>query len=652
MKKKQLRWGAAFLALALTVTGTFPAHAASGTINSGAEAANVSNTTTTVTKKTTPTCDPLLAQRVLVAMGVLDSSRITPEGLKQKVTRQRFAKLLVKLSPYKDQVGTAVKTSMYSDVKKTSAFVPYISLAVKNGWMKGNLKGKFRPGQAVTLQESVAAVLSVLGYSDTDFKGNRVSAKMSLYKSKKLNKNITKKSDEAMTYGDLCALFYNMLVTETKDGTIYGKSLGLTFDNNGDVSYLPLVYDDLDGPVIAKGDWQSQIPLDMSQATVYIDGSKNSVSNIRAYDVVYYSKKVNGLFVYQKRVTGQLDSVSPDRYIPDSVTVDGTSYALTGQQLSYEASAMGTYEIGDYVTLLLGRNDAVVGMGTAAEMNSFIGGIVLSKTEKVSSDKNSNAVKKYVTILDTLGETHEFELDDLNLFYDKAPVEVVFDDGKPVVNRVNLSWLYGVVSVDARSYAGYQLPDSIRILEYDDSGNYSPVSRQRLARMNINSGQILYYHVSANGELTDMILRDVTGDSYKYGILLSADELEDAQTMTFMGTYQYLIGTKSDMVTTSGRTFGMHGYSGPVQFAFSRDGTLEGIRELGSMNVTSITQAEVSDGQKTYYLSNDVMVYLKNESDYYQIDLSKVLRLARYELTAYFDGTTGGKVRVIIAEEK
>lgn len=654
MKKKKICLAAVFMSLVLTVTSTYPALAASGTDagNLSTTGTAVSGTANTSTEKTTPTCDPALARRVLVAMGVVSSSQTTTSGLKKLVTRQQFAKMLVQLSPYKNKVGTTVKTSMYSDVKKTSAYAPYIKIAVQNGWMKGDLKGKFRPKQAVTLQESVAAVLAMLGYSDSDFQGNLSSAKISFYKAQKLNKNIKKKAKDKMTYGDMCCLLYNMLVTADKSGSIYGRTLGYSLDANGDVAYLPLVYDELDGPVIAGADWRSQIPFSTGSSTIYIDGSKSSADNIHEYDVLYYSKKLNSIFVYQDRVTGRLNGVSPDRYTPSAVTVAGTSYTLADQTIAYEVSAMGSYEIGDYVTLLLGREGTVVGMGDAAKLNSFIGGIVLSKTEKVSDDKNSTDVKKYITMLDTLGETHEYEVSDLTQFSERTPVEISFDNGKPVVNKVSLNRLNGIVSTDVGSFAGYRLSESIRILEYDNGGSYSSVARNRLAGLTINASNILYYHVNADKEITDLIVRGVTGDNYKYGILISASEIADAQSMTFMGTYSYQIGSQTGVATSNGQIFAMQGYSGPAQFAFSGDGTVTGIKTLGSMTVTSITQTEVSNGKTAYTLADDVGVYLKKGSSYYVTELSKVMSLGNYELTAFFDGLTGGRVRVIVAKAK
>ena len=96
MKKKKICLAAVFMSLVLTVTSTYLALAASGTDagNLSTTGTAVSGTANTSTEKTTPTCDPALARRVLVAMGVVSSSQTTTSGLKKLVTRHQFAKML------------------------------------------------------------------------------------------------------------------------------------------------------------------------------------------------------------------------------------------------------------------------------------------------------------------------------------------------------------------------------------------------------------------------------------------------------------------------------------------------------------------------------------------------------------------------------
>lgn len=599
-----------------------------------------------------PTKNPLLARRVLLAQGVVGQKQLTQAGLEKKVTRQQFAKMLVQLSAYKNKAKGSSKISLYSDVKRGNAYSSYIRIAVENGWMKGNLRGKFRPKQAIRMQEAAAAIVAVLGYTDSDFEGNLAAAKLSFFKAEKLNTNVKKKASAQLNMQDVCCLLYNMQVSETKSGSIYAGTLGYELDANGDIDYLALTYENLSGPVIASQHWEEQLPFSIKDAAIYIDGSKGSAGQIQTYDVLYYSKKQKAVFVYQNRVIGRLNCVSPDRYTPTSVTVGSKTYALGTQTAAVAASALGSLSIGDYVTLLLGRDDQVVGIVSAAQVNSFVGGIVLSKTEKVSTDKGAAAIKKYITMLDTAGETREYEVSDLTKFWEKVPVEVVFENGSPVVNKLTLATLNGTVSAAADSFAGYRLTDNIRILEYCSDGTYATMNRSRLAGMLLNSSNILYYHLNANKEITDLLLTDVTGDNYTYGILTSATELSDAQTNTYIGTYTYQIGDATTTTATDGQIFGMDDHIGPVQLAFSSTGALTGMQTLGSISVTSITQTEVSNGVSVYELAEDVSVYLRNGGTYYAASLDKVMDLGSYNLAAYYDHAGGGRIRVIIALKK
>ncbi len=607
--------------------------------------------TSTASASTNPTYSEELARKVLVSTGAVSSSKTTTSGLKGKVTRQQFAKMLVELSTYKDKNKAKVTSSMYSDVKKTSSYAPYIKIAVDNGWMKGDIFGKFRPSATITLQEAVNGVLAVLGYQNSDFGGNQASAKISFYKSEKLNTNINCESSSKMNYKDTINLLYNMLVTKNKYGVIYGSSIGYIMDANGDVDYLSLVYDELEGPVIAGADWKKQIPFSSKKAAIYIDGSKSSADYISRYDVLYYSIERKSVFVYKTRVTGRLGTVSPDRMTPTSVTVAGTNYKIASQDAAQQVSVLGSYDIGDYITLLLGKDGTVVSIGSAKEMDSFVGGIVLSKNEKINDDEedDSTKVRDYITMLDTLGEVHEYEVGDNSDFSAHTSVEVTFESGKPFVNKVSLDKLNGTVDNSATSYAGYKLSDNINILEYTSDTIYNSKERNRLAGITINASNVLYYHINSNKEITELMVRSVTGDNCEYGILLSASEIVNSTTMTYQGTYRYKIGDITKTGTASGSVFGMNGYIGPAQFEISNSGSLTGIKTLNNITVSSVTGTELSNGKVTYAISDEVSVYMKKDGSYYMTTLSKVKNLSSYELTAYYDGTVGGRVRIIIA---
>ena len=219
------------------------------------------------------------AAQTLITMGVVSETQANADAEKY-VTRQQFAKLLTKLSGYENKVADSVKTSLYRDVKKKSSYAPYIKLAVDQGWMKGNLSGKFRPKQSITAQEAANAVITLLGYDNSDFLGNKQSARWAFYKSEKLNANISKTKSEKFTYKDVIQLFYNTLEAKTKDGQIYAQTLGYTLDSEGKVDVLSLIDKNLKGPIIATGSWSSSLPFALAEATIYIGGEKKTHTDI------------------------------------------------------------------------------------------------------------------------------------------------------------------------------------------------------------------------------------------------------------------------------------------------------------------------------------------------------------------------------------
>ncbi|MCM1283231.1 MAG: S-layer homology domain-containing protein [Muribaculaceae bacterium] len=614
--------------------------------------------------QTNPAYNEAMAKKTLQAMGIVGSSQTSPEGLAKKVTRQVFAKKLVELSGCDKKAG-AGRTSLYADVKAGSAYAPYIRICVKNGWMKGNLNGKFRPKSAVTLQEAVYAVTAMLGYGDADFEDGRTEARMAFYREHKLNSNISRSAKEKLTWQDAINLFYNTLVAATKSGSIYAETLGYPLDARGDIDYLALTYSQMEGPVIAGDDWRTQIPFEAAGALVYIDGKQAGGEQIRQYDVLYYNRRLQSIYVYQTRVTGKLTAVSPDRYHPSSITVDGTVYSIEDQAVACTVSAMGTYEIGDYVTVLLGREDVAAAVGDPGVYNALTGGIVVAKEERLPIYTESGKKEYYLSVLDTTGSIREYPVDRLQDYALQTPVEILYSYGRAVVQKVSLRSLSGTVSGDAGAFAGYGIAENARIVEYRDKDTYGIVPGKRLAGLTISYGNLLYYHLNEKNEITDMVIKDVTGDNYTYGILLSATELLAEEEVPgtaanpvpvtkekWYGNYTYQIGDGIRSVSTEGYSFGLEGYKGPVQITVNEQQQVTSMKRLNSFTVLSVTEPTVSDGAGAYMLADDYSVYLKVKDEYYATTLAKVKNISDYTLTAYYNGASGGRVRIIVAVAK
>jgi hypothetical protein len=103
-------------------------------------------------------------------------------------------------------------------------------------------------------------------------------------------------------------LIYNVLTAKTKDnGDIYITTLGYSVNDNNEIDYTQLINDIIDGTFIASsGAWYSVLPFSISGASFIANGTKCTVNDIAAYDVVYYSGTMKTVWAYNNKVTGPM----------------------------------------------------------------------------------------------------------------------------------------------------------------------------------------------------------------------------------------------------------------------------------------------------------------------------------------------------------
>lgn len=110
------------------------------------------------------------AVQLSVTLNAMDSSQ--QAALNAVVTRGALARMLVSYSTYRESVGSqGTVGTLFTDLPGTSPYAPYVRIAVQNGWMNGYTDGSFRPDNAVTLEETVTAILKLMGYKMTELNG-------------------------------------------------------------------------------------------------------------------------------------------------------------------------------------------------------------------------------------------------------------------------------------------------------------------------------------------------------------------------------------------------------------------------------------------------------------------------------------------------
>lgn len=311
-----------------------------------------------------------LRKKVIGVSGIMSTTNTDAE-----VTRGEFASMLVNASPYRSTVSGNSNTAVFADVPRDSEYAASIRIAAEQGWMNGYLGGNFKPDEYITLQDAVKGVLGLLGYTNTDFTGDQIGSRLSKYHFLELDDNLNKEALEILKRDDCINLFYNLLKTDTKSGTVFGESLDCELTEDGEINPFTMVDNSLKGPKVvdSKSRLNSYLPFKLSTANVYLDGEAVSNSSdaitsaLESSDgvLVYYHSLSKTVWLYtvgvenesgRSAVFGEITNVvynSSDLMTPSAIILDdGNTYELTSTDMQFAFSSYGDLRVGDTVNLV------------------------------------------------------------------------------------------------------------------------------------------------------------------------------------------------------------------------------------------------------------------------------------------------------------
>ncbi len=567
-------------------------------------------------------------------------------NLGSTVTRAEYAKMLVCASTSKDSVAGASNSSPFKDVPYTHWAAGYIKTAVQQGWLSGYLDGSYKPNKTVTLEEAATGVLKLLGYSTTDLSGSYPYAQLAMYKSLGLNTRVTAAQGSAMTRRNMMYLFYNLLNTKTKDGQVYAQTLGYTLNSNDEIDYLSMISDTMEGPFVVESGLSSIVST--SGKTIYRNGYASTADAVQKYDVVYYTGST--IWAYANAVTGTYQSASPSAASPTSVTVAGNTYEIKTSDAALALSTLGGLNTGDIITLLLGRDGKVAYALPAEDYSSAVAGVVTAVgTSTYTNAVGNSYTARTITVTATDGASYTYPCSKTSI--DKGSVvSIGFGSSGTdvsILKSVNVSGKVSGLTIGSKTMA-----KDIRILDINDDGAAKRVYYSRLNGAELDSSDVRWCATNADGEITDLILRDFTGDLYEYGIITSAPS-DKNKTEDLSSTYTYLLNGEKRTLQTVNMRLGVS--YGPAKLVME-DGQLSSARNLNKIkNPDSITQLGVTKDGDSWLFADECAVYLYQNSMYSLFSLTELRNnFDKYNITCYYDKDTrdGGRIRIITVQAK
>ncbi len=596
---------------------------------------------------------------VLAAMGVLNGDAKGNLNLDANVTRAAFTKMAVAASPYKDMATSAAHVSPFADVKYNHWAAGYVKTGIDAGWVNGYLDGTFRPNHHVKLEEAVNICLKMLGYADADFAGGTFPhPQLALYENKKMNTGIRAKRGENLTREECAQLIYNTLNATTKAGPIYATTLGYAVDASGNIDYLSVINAEMEGPVIMDaGTLASKVGF--TPAAVYRNDKDSTASAVEKNDVVYYMEKTKTVWAYHNRVTGIYESAVPNRSNPTGIVVSGVNYTFETSSAAYAVSATGTFKPGDPVTLLLGKNNTVAAVIAPDEAEEMLAGVVLGTGNGTYTDAQGKPyTAPYIKILGADGITHQYQTDKVGYYNEGDLVKVSFDSGEVKISRIsspskNIS---GTVNSSATKLGEYAFADNIKILDYANETAVT-VAEKRLAGVQIQEKDVAYYDLNSKGEIATLILKNVTGDMYSFGVLISDEEMTGNNGQQ-MHLYTIQSGSTHTGPLACENNTSPADQGKAVRYLADETG-LKKIENLTRVNLASIDgNAVLTQEHEKFYVNYGVQVYVEKWIDgkgtqYYVSSLDQI-NDGKYALTGWYDEkeSSGGRMRVIIAKER
>lgn len=579
--------------------------------------------------------------QVIRSTGIMVGDTSGNMHLDQSVTRAEYAKMLVAASSYKDKVAGASNVSPFKDVPYTHWAAGYVKTAVQQGWLTGYLDGSYKPDQTVTLEEAATGCLKLLGYTTEDFSGSYPYAQLALYQSLGLDTGVTASQGTTMTRRNMMYLFYNLLNADTKDGQVYAQTLGYTLNSDGEIDYLSMVSDTMEGPFMVECSL-TDIVSDANK-TVYRNGYASTADAVQKYDVIYYNDST--IWAYANAVSGTYQSASPSTSSPTSVTVAGISYEIETSEAAYALSALGGLNIGDVVTLLLGRDGKVAYALPAEDYAVSVAGVVTATGTGTYYNAVGNAyTARTITITATDGVSYVYPCSKTSI-EEGAFVSIGFGSSETDVSILKSTSVTGTVS--GHTIGSKTMADDVRILDVNDTAAVR-VYYSRLNGAVLEKSDVRYCAINDAGEITDLILNDFTGDLYEYGIITSAKN--ESTDTSISGEYTYLVGGEKQTLSTSGKSLGAS--IGPARLTIE-NGQLQSVRALEQIkNPDSITQLGVTKDGESWLFWDECEVYLYENSDYSLLSLTELRNnLNAYDITCYYDKDTddGGRIRIVVA---
>lgn len=368
------------------------------------------------------------------------------------------------------------------------------------------------------------------------------------------------------------------------------------------------------------------------------------------------------------RLTGIYEAASPSLKTPLRLTMLGTEFEVLPDAMD----ALAAHKLGDTLTLLLTADGKVADVIDGASSLPSLVGVV---TEVNSGDTSATVtVKPVADLTDANGApiTFQGKISGSGRNLEGALVTVSSpQSGRLTLTRAEASGATGALDVAGRTLGGKALADKVYLYEQVGGGTPQAISWSQLTRSAVPESKVIYAGQNVSGQVNVLVLDDVTGDGYHYGLA----QIEQIATDYMDGNTVYNTGVSVQQDNNSAvgpYIGGIDAKNGapvgivPSLTTLNSDPRLGGWVSLSAVKGVSRSSFTMNSSEGsapigtvtanglTFPIAADVHCYNAAAKTFFGTGEAGLLAARAYSatLTIYYDRapSEGGKVRVVIAE--
>lgn len=353
--------------------------------------------------------------------------------------------------------------------------------------------------------------------------------------------------------------------------------------------------------------------------SIYRNGEVVTTSSLKAYDVATYLAGENAVVISNFTITGHYDNAYPNASAPTVVTVLGHEFSV----LATATASLSSFEVGDQMTLLLTEDGCVAGAVATNKLRS--------STVGIASISGNTATVNLVEGIEVTGTVSG----DASKYQGELVKVSSSATGKLNLSVISDSSITSTLDVVNRSYGSKDLAADILVFERVGKGPVAEISLEDIRMATVPKGNITYVRYNDNGKVDMLILDNVTGDRYTFGMAKvekevttdpGADgELGTGDDKTSTTTALYLVtetgehGPYMNGGLSSGTWVGLVLMEGTTILPSYQE--LEKLKSVSNESWESETSVYV--GGVAYAVADDVICYNKTTKSYLSLGAAR-----------------------------